>query len=77
MAMLTCDLSTQRDTCRYGPPVYPKGHPGQHHHQHCRKVRLKHEEEDMPPENEIYVESIVPTWNRDEQTESGGRASRL
>ena len=54
-------LSTQRDTSRHGPPVYPKRHPGQHHHQHGGKIRLKHEEEDVPPENEVYVEPIVPT----------------
>lgn len=61
MATMACGLSTQRDTGRYGPPVYPERHPGQHHHQHGGKVRLKHEEEDMPPENEVYVEPIVPT----------------
>ena len=61
MAILMCGVSTQRDTGRYGPPVYPKRHPGQHHHQHGGKVSLKHEEEDMPPENEVYVEPIVPT----------------
>lgn len=58
---MSCCISTQRDTGRYGPSVNPERHPGQHHHQHGREVSLKHEEENMPPENEVNVEPIVPT----------------
>lgn len=49
LVVLAQRLSTQGDTGRYGSPVYPERHPRQHHHQHGGKVRLKHEEEDMPP----------------------------
>lgn len=52
---------TQRDTCRHSPPVDPEGNPRQHDHQHGWKVGLEHEEKDVPPQNEVDVEPIVPT----------------
>lgn len=58
---MSCCISTQRDTGRYSPSVNPERHPGQHHHQHGGEVSLKHEEENMPPENEVNVEPIVPS----------------
>lgn len=58
---MSCCISTQRDTGGYGPSVNPERHPGQHHHQHGGEVSLKHEEENMPPENEVNVEPIVPS----------------
>ncbi len=61
MAKLTCGVSTQRDTGRHCPPVYPERHPGQHHHQHGGKVRLQHEEEDVPPQDEVNKQTVVPT----------------
>lgn len=74
--MLT-HLSTQRDSGGHGSPVYPEGHPGEHHHQHGGEVRLKHEEEDMPPENEVYVEPIVPTWNEEAESSSRHRCKDI
>ena len=52
---------TQRDTCRDGPPVDPEGHPGQDDHQHGGKICLQHEEEDVPPQDEVNEQTIVPT----------------
>lgn len=52
---------TQRDSCRNSPPVDPEGDPGENHHQHGWEVRLQHEEEDVPPKDEINEQSIVPT----------------
>lgn len=52
---------TQRHPSRDGPPVDPEGHPGEDHHQHGGEVRLQHEEEDVPPQDEVYEETVVPT----------------
>lgn len=52
---------TQRDTSRNGPPVDPEGNPGQNDHQHGGKVRLQHEEEDVPPQDEVDEQTVVPT----------------
>lgn len=52
---------TQRDSCRNGPPVDPEGDPGQNHHQHGGEVRLQHEEEDVPPQDEVDEQTVVPT----------------
>lgn len=51
---------TQRDTSRNGPPVDPEGNPGQNDHQHGGKVCLQHEEEDVPPQDEVNEQTIVP-----------------
>lgn len=52
---------TERDSGRNGSPVDPEGHPGEDDHQHGGEVRLQHEEEDVPPQDEVDEEPVVPT----------------
>ena len=55
-------IFTQRHPGRDGSAVNPEGHPGQHDHQSSRKVGLQQEEEDVTPQGEVDVQSVVPTW---------------
>lgn len=53
---------TQRHPGGNGPAVDPEGDPGEHDHQSGGKVGLKQEEEDVPPQGEVDVQPIVPSW---------------
>ena len=53
-------LPTEWYPGRDGPAVNPEGHPGQHDHESSRKVSLQQEEEDVPPQGEVNVQTIVP-----------------
>lgn len=53
---------TERYPGRDGPAVDPKRHPGQHDHQSGREVGLQQEEEDVAPQGEVDVQTIVPAW---------------
>lgn len=56
---------TQRHSCRNSPSIDPEGDPGEDDHQHGGEVRLQHEEEDVPPQDEGYEETVVPAWQRE------------
>lgn len=58
-----CPL-TQRDSGRDGPAVNPERHPGQHDHQGGREVGLQQEEEDVTPQSEVDVQTVVPAWRQ-------------
>lgn len=53
---------TQRHPGGDSPAVDPERHPGQHDHQSSGKVGLKQEEEDVAPQGEVDVQSVVPAW---------------
>lgn len=51
---------TQGNSGWHSTTVNPERHPWQHHHKCCGKVCLQQEEEDVPSQCEVDVETIVP-----------------
>lgn len=49
----------------YGPAVNPEGHPGQHDHQSSREVGLQQKEEDVTPQGEVDIQTIVPALEKE------------
>lgn len=60
LVMVASRFGTERDPSGDSPTVDPEGDPGQDHHQHGGEVGLQHEEEDVPPQDEVNEETVVP-----------------